>query len=96
MATITIERLFVAVDPVPVSISLQTIHSHHGSRHSSPAPPRPPQPVFEAARLKPLRRGQRTAVTVLLIAANIVQVSKQSGFSDSQLCKSRHGGFVNV
>jgi hypothetical protein len=84
MATLTIEQeSFTPLDQIPLPIPLQPLASHHESQHqhhpSSPTPPRD-QPVFEASRLEPLHGGQRIAVTVLLITANIVQVSKRSRF----------------
>lgn len=92
MATITLEQHdFVPLEPVSLPIPLQHVHSIVPSHLEQDDPssfvtaPRATQPVFEAARLAPLRRGQRIAVTVLLLAANIVQVSCNFEFWSIQI-----------
>ena len=79
MATLTIEQeSFTPLEQIPLPIPLQPLPSHHEGHPLSSSPtPLNDQPVFEAARLEPLRDGQRIAVTVLLITANIVQVRER-------------------
>jgi hypothetical protein len=79
MATLTLEQHdFIPLEPISLPLPLHPVvssHPEHDGPSSLGTAPRAAQPVFEAARLAPLHRGQRIAVTVLLIAANIVQVS---------------------
>jgi hypothetical protein len=80
MATLTLEQHnFIPLEPISFPNPLHPVVSsnleHDDDPSSLATAPRAAQPVFEAARLAPLHRGQRIAVTVLLLAANIVQVS---------------------
>lgn len=82
MTTLTIEQHdFIPLEPIPVPIPtlplpVPSLNNTSSLSHDPPLPHA--QPVFEATRLVPMRRGQRIAVTVLLLVANIVQVSKKS------------------